>query len=87
MTFAAKSELGALYITAQKMMPMRKTLIEIGWPQPPTPIQTDNTTYEGVVNNTSVAQKWKSTDLQLHWLRCHEAKKSCLLGQRTQQLR
>ena len=44
MTFAAKSELGALYITAQKMMPMRKTLIEIGWPQPPTPIQTDNTT-------------------------------------------
>ena len=36
MTSAAEAELGALYITAQKMVPMRQTLIEMGWPQPPT---------------------------------------------------
>ena len=36
MTFATEAELGALYITAQKMVPMRQTLIEMGWPQPPT---------------------------------------------------
>ena len=35
MTSATKAELGALYITAQKMVPMRQTLIEMGWPQPP----------------------------------------------------
>ena len=56
MTSAAEAKLGALYITAQKMVPMRQTLIEMGWPQPPTPIQTDNTTAEGVVNNTIVAK-------------------------------
>ena len=54
MNSAAESKLGAIYITAQKMVPMRQTLIEMGWPQPPTPIQTDNTTAEGVVNNTIV---------------------------------
>ena len=40
MNSSAESELAALYITAQKLVPMRQTLIEMGWPQPPTPIQT-----------------------------------------------
>ena len=30
---------------------IRNILTEMGHPQPPTPIQTDNTTAEGVVNN------------------------------------
>ena len=33
MTSAAESELAALYITAQKLVPMRQTLIEMGWQQ------------------------------------------------------
>ena len=73
MTSAAEAKLGALYITAQKMVPTRQTLIEMGWPQPPTPTQTDNTTAEGVVNNTFFAKQLKSTDLRLHWLHCREA--------------
>ena len=73
MTSATEDELAALYITAQKLVPMRQTLIEMVWPQPPTPIQTDNTTGEGVVNNKVVAKKLKSMDLRLHWLRCREA--------------
>ena len=75
MSSAAEAELGALYITARKLLPMRQTLIEMGWPQPPSPIQTDNTTAEGVVNGTIVSKKLKSMDLRLHWLRCREAKK------------
>ena len=75
MTSAAEAKLGSLYITALKMVLMRPTLIEMGWPQPPTPIQTDNTTAEGVVNNTIVAKKLKSMDLRLHWLRCREVQK------------
>ena len=54
MTSAAEAKLGSLYITALKMVLMRPTLIEMGWPQPPTPIQTDNTTAEGVFNNMIV---------------------------------
>ena len=57
MTSAAEAELAALYIMAQKLVPMRQTLIEMGWPQPPTPIQTDNKTAEGVVNNKIVTKK------------------------------
>ena len=44
MTFTAEAKLAALYITAHKIVPMRQTLIEMGWLQPPTPIQKDNTT-------------------------------------------
>ena len=56
MTSSTEAELGALYITAQKMVTMRQTIFEMVWPQPPTPIQTDNTKAEGVVKNTIVAK-------------------------------
>ena len=45
----------------------------MGWPQPPTPVQTDNTTAAGMVNKTLVSNKLKSMDLRFHWLRCHTA--------------
>ena len=45
----------------------------MGWPQNPSPLQTDNTTAEGVVNGTIVANKLKSMDLRFHCLRCQEA--------------
>ena len=32
MTSAAEAELGALFITTQKMIALRHTLIEMGWP-------------------------------------------------------
>jgi hypothetical protein len=38
MASAAKSELAALFITAQEMIPHRQTLITMGWPQPKSPI-------------------------------------------------
>ena len=57
MSSAAESELGALFITAKLMIPLQQTLAEIGWPQPPSPVQTDNSTTEGVVNNTIVPRK------------------------------
>ena len=73
MASAAEAELGALFIAAQKILPLRQTLIEMGWPQPPTPVQTDNTTAVGVVNKTLVSNKLKSMDLGYHWLRCRAA--------------
>ena len=74
LTFAAEAELGALIITPQKMVPLQQTLIEMGWPQKSSPVQTDNTTSEGLVNGTIVANKLKSMDIQLHWLWCREAR-------------
>jgi hypothetical protein len=51
MSSAAEAELGALFINAKEAVYLRQILIEMGHPQPKTPIQTDNTTAEGVINN------------------------------------
>ncbi len=73
MTSAAEAELGALYITAKALVSMRQTLVEMGWPQPPTPVQCDNTTAVGVTNKTILPQKLKAMDNRYHWLRCRFA--------------
>ena len=68
----SKAELGALFITANEIVKIRHTLIDIGLPQPPSPIQTYNFTAVGVVNDTIIACKINSMDLRLHWLLCQE---------------
>ena len=73
MSSAAEAELAALFITAKKMIPLRHTLIEMGWPQPQTPIQTDNSTVVGFTNNTIVNKATKSSDMKLLWLRDRES--------------
>ena len=72
MSSASEAELGALFITAQEMVAIRKTLEEMKWPQPKSPIQTYNSAAAGVVNNTIVPRKLKKMDRCLHWLRCRE---------------
>ncbi len=57
MALAAKAELAALFIAACKMVPLRKTLIDMEWPQPHIPIQTDNSTALGVRNKTIVPKR------------------------------
>jgi hypothetical protein len=57
MASAAESELAALFVTTREMIPHRQTLIAMGWPQPKTPIQTDNSTAVGVTNKTIVPRR------------------------------
>jgi hypothetical protein len=40
----------------------------MGHPQPQTPIQTDNTTAEGVTNKKIQPKRTKAMEMQLHWL-------------------
>ena len=75
MTSAAKAELASLFLTAKKCATLRQTLLEIGWPQQPTPIQVDNTTVVGVVNNNIVPKQLKSMDMRLWWSRCRTNQK------------
>jgi hypothetical protein len=63
MASAAKSELATLFVTAREMIPHRQTLIAMGWPQPKTPIQTDNSTAIGVTNKTIVPRRAKMMDM------------------------
>jgi hypothetical protein len=73
MSSAAEAELGALFINAKEAVYLRQILIEMGHPQPKTPIQTDNTTAEGVINNKIQPKRTKAMDMRFHWLRCREA--------------
>jgi hypothetical protein len=75
MTTAAEAELGGLYINAREAVHIRNILSEMGYPQPCTPIQTDNSTADGVVNNKILPKATKAMDMQFHWLRCRQAQK------------
>ena len=60
------------HITAQEMIATRNTLKEKRWPQTKSPIQIDNSSVSGVVNNNIVPRKIKTMERLLHWLRCRE---------------
>jgi hypothetical protein len=69
MSSAAEAEVAALFMNAQEMAPMRQCLKELGHPQPPTPIKTDNSTATGIINNTIKQKRSKSIDMRFYWLR------------------
>jgi hypothetical protein len=73
MSLAVEAELGALFINPKTAVPMRKTLEELGHPQPPTPMQTDNSTAYGVLNNKITSKATKAINICFHWLQCHDA--------------
>eukprot|EP00804_Cyclotella_cryptica_P000450 CCRYP_019933-RA/>CCRYP_019933-RA protein AED:0.03 eAED:0.04 QI:0/0/0/1/0.4/0.16/6/0/1642 len=75
MSSAAEAELGALYINAWETIPQRHLLNELGHPQPPTPIQIDNSTAFGMVTNIIQPKRTKAMDMHFHWLRCRENQK------------
>ena len=54
-------------------MPLCNTLIEMGWPQAKTTIQTDNSTAVGFTNKTIVNKATKLADMKLWWLRDRES--------------
>ena len=51
LSLAAKAKVGALYINCQEAVPARHIIKFVGHKQPPTPMQTNNTTALGVVNS------------------------------------
>jgi hypothetical protein len=73
MSSAAEAELGTLYINVCEAVPQRQLLIEMGHPQPATPMQTDNTTAVGVVNSNIQPRQTKAMDMRFYWLRYREA--------------
>ena len=73
MLSAAEAELGALFINCKLAGLARKTLKELGHPQPKTPIQMDNLTTNGMLNNTIIRKATNSIYMQFHWMRCRDA--------------
>ena len=60
---AAETELAGLFICAKTMVPLCQSLIKMGWPQAKPPIQCNNSTAVGVVNETNIPCKTKLMDM------------------------
>ena len=69
MTSAADAEIGALFANTRLAIPIRNLLAEMGHPQPPTPVQTDNTTALGFVTKNLNPKATKSTDMNYWYMR------------------
>ena len=66
MSSAADAEIEALFINTRQAIPARQLLEEMGHKQPPTPIQTDNTTALGFVTKSLQPKVTKSTEMN-YW--------------------
>lgn len=72
---AAEAETHGVFHNTKLGVNIRTILIGLGHPQPPTPINTDNSTTTGFVRNNIQMKKSKSWDMNLHWLRDRENQK------------
>jgi hypothetical protein len=68
MSSAAEAEIASLYTNARKGVEERNVLEEMGHPQPPTPVQTDNSTADGIINSRVQPKRTKAMDMRFHWL-------------------
>lgn len=66
---ATEAEFGALFFNAKDAAWLRTTLIEMGHPQPATPIQTDNLCAAGIVNDTVKQRRSKAIDMRFYWIK------------------
>ena len=70
---SAEAEAAGLFYNAQVALPIRYMLEQLGHPQSPSPIKTDNSTANAFVHNNLTQKKSKSWDMRYYWLRDKEA--------------
>ena len=68
MASAAEAEVAGIFMNAQLAIGYRNCLIEMGHPQPPTQIRTDNTTARGIITGTIKQKRSKAIDMRFYWL-------------------
>jgi hypothetical protein len=66
---AAEAEIAGLFYNGQEAATIRTILTEMGYPQPPTRIQTDNVTAAGIANSTVKQRRSKAIDMRFYWIR------------------
>ena len=72
---AAEVETTGTFTNAKEAVPIKLTLGEMGHPQPPTEITTDNLTASGILNKTFKQTRSKSIDMDYYWVRDRIAQK------------
>jgi hypothetical protein len=65
----AEAEFGALFVNAKEGTATRTTLTEMGHNQDSTELKTDNTTADGIMNNTFQQKLSKAMDMRFYWVK------------------
>jgi hypothetical protein len=82
MSSATEAELTRLYIMAREAVYIRIILEEMGHKQPPTPLQTDSSMAEAVINGKVQSKQTKAMDMQFYRLRDRECQQQfCIYWQ------
>ena len=63
MASVAEAEVATLFLNARFCIPLCLALIELGHPQPPTPIRTNISTIDGIANGSIKQNKRKAMDM------------------------
>jgi hypothetical protein len=66
---ASEAEYGALFVNGKEGAIIRQTLSDMGYPQTATTITTDNSTANGIANDTIKQQRSRAIDMRYHWIR------------------
>jgi hypothetical protein len=66
---ASEAEYGGLFVNGKEGTIIRRTLHDMGHPQPATIITTDNSTANGIANDTIKQQRSRAIDMRYHWIR------------------
>jgi hypothetical protein len=69
MASATEAEVGACFHNAQDAISIRTTLEELGWPQPTTPIQVNNSCAAGIINDIVKQRRSKAINMRFYWVR------------------
>lgn len=73
MASAAETEIASAFENAKEAIPMRNALAFLDHPQPPTPLQVDNTTAVNFANNELKQKRSKAIDMRFYWLQDRSA--------------
>jgi hypothetical protein len=69
MSSATEAEIGALFLNAREGTVLCNTLDKLGHAQPPTPLQTNKSTADGIINGTVKQQHSKAINMRFYWVR------------------
>jgi hypothetical protein len=69
MSSAAEAEIGTVFINAKEGAVLRTTLEKLGHKNPPTLMETDNTTATRYSNGTIKQKRTKAMDMRFYWIK------------------
>ena len=76
---AAESETAGTFFNGREIIYLRRHLISLGHPQPPTILKTDNSTTAAFISKNMKIKRSKSWDMRFYWLRDSDLQKDLQL--------